>query len=53
MSFSNSRDLHNSYNSPKSPSKAVTVSMDDIRIEIGSSANDEVIAAIIKAVRYA
>ena len=51
--FSNSHDLHNSYNSPKSPSEAVTVSMGDIRIEIGSSANEEVIAAIIKAVRYA
>lgn len=51
--FSNSHDLHNSYNSLKSPSEALTVSMGDIRIEIGSSANDEVIAAIIKEVHYA
>ena len=41
-----SHDSHNSLDS-------ITISIGDIRIEIGSSASDEMIASIIKAVRHA
>lgn len=47
----NSRDL---YNFSKSTSHdAITISIGDTHIEIGSSASDEMILAIVKAVRYA
>ena len=47
----NSRDL---YNFSKSTSHdTITISVGDTRIEIGSSASDEMILAIVKAVRYA
>ena len=46
-----SRDL---YNFSKSTSHdTITISVGDTRIEIGSSASDEMILAIVKAVRYA
>ena len=46
-----SRDL---YNFSKSTSHdSITISVGDTRIEIGSSASDEMILAIVKAVRYA
>ena len=44
-----SYDSNNSYKSLES----VTISTGDIRIEIGSSASDDMIAGIIKAVRHA
>lgn len=44
-------NLYDSHNSPCSDS--VLISLGDIRIEIGSSASDEMIAAVIKAVRHA
>ncbi len=44
------RDSRDSlYNTPQ----AITVSIGDIRIEIGSTASDKMITSIIKAVRYA
>ena len=43
------RDSRDSYNTPQ----AITVSISDIRIEIGSTASDKMITSIIKAVRYA
>ncbi len=47
----NSRDL---YNFSKSTSHdTITISVGDTRIEIGASASDEMILAIVKAVRYA
>ena len=47
----NSREL---YNFSKSASHdTITISVGDTRIEIGSSASDEMILAIVKAVRYA
>lgn len=46
-----SRDL---YNFSKSTTQdKVSISIGDTRIEIGSSASDELILAIVKAVRYA
>ena len=46
-----SRDL---YNFSKSTSHdTITISVGDTRIEIGSSTSDEMILAIVKAVRYA
>ncbi len=42
---------HNSNNLLKS--SPITLSLGDIRIEIGSSASDDMIAGIIKAVRHA
>lgn len=49
--LSNSRDL---YNFSKSTSHdTITISVGDTRIEIGSSASDEMILAVVKAVRYA
>lgn len=46
-----SRDL---YNFSKSTSHdTITISVGDTRIEIGSSSSDEMILAIVKAVRYA
>ena len=46
-----SRDL---YNFSKSTSHdTITISVGDTHIEIGSSASDEMILAIVKAVRYA
>lgn len=42
-------ELRDSYNTPQ----AITVSIGDIRIEIGSTASDKMITSIIKAVRYA
>jgi hypothetical protein len=44
-----SRDSRNTI----STSSPVTISLGDVRIEIGSSASDDVIASIIKAVRHA
>jgi hypothetical protein len=43
------RDSCDSYN----PSQTITVSIGDVRIEIGSAASDKMITNIIKAVRYA
>ena len=49
-----SHDSHNLYNLRElADQKNVSVSIGDIRIDIGSSASDEMILAIIKAVRYA
>ena len=47
-----SRDLCNSHNLSNHTS-TVSISIGDIRIEIGASASDEMILGIIKAVRYA
>ena len=47
-----SHDLRNSHNMCNHTS-SVTISIGDTRIEIGSSASDEMIFGIIKAVRYA
>ena len=47
----NSRDLYNF--SKSSSHDTITISVGDTRIEIGSSASDEMILAIVKAVRYA
>ncbi len=47
----NSPDLRNSYN--QSAPIPVSISLGDVRIEIGSGATDEVISTIIKAVRHA
>ncbi len=47
-------NLSNLYDSRNSTcSDSVLISLGDIRIEIGVSASDEIIAAIIKAVRHA
>lgn len=54
-----SRDLHNSRNlsdtqgSDVPRADSITISADNIRIEISTSASDELITRIIKAVRYA
>ena len=53
-----SRDLYNSCNQSSSESisiapKTVSVSIGDIKIDIGDKASDELISRIIKAVRYA
>lgn len=45
-------ELYNSHES-SNPSAPVSVSINDIRIEIGLSASDEMILRIIKAVRHA
>ena len=51
---SGSHDSHNLYNLRElTDSKTISVSIGDTRIEIGASASDEMILAIIKAVRYA
>ena len=47
----NSPDLRNSYN--QMAPTPVSISLGDVRIEIGSGATDEVISNIIKAVRHA
>ena len=47
----NSPDLHNPYNSV-APTP-VSISLGDVRIEIGSNGTDEIITNIIKAVRHA
>ena len=47
-------NLSNLYDSPNSPySDSVLISLGDIRIELGASVSDEMIASIIKAVRHA
>ncbi len=46
-----SHELYNS--SDPHPKSSVTVSLGDIRIEIGASASDDLISGIIKAVRHA
>ena len=48
--LSNSREL---YNLPDTNSHAVTISTGDIHIEIGDSATDDIVYAILKAVRHA
>ena len=51
---SESHDSRNLYNLRElTDTKIISVSIGDTRIEIGSSATDEMILAIIKAVRYA
>ena len=51
---SGSHDSHNLYNLRElTDSKTISVSIGDTRIELGASASDEMILAIIKAVRYA
>ena len=47
----NSRDLRESCNAMTA--SAVSISLGDIHIEIGSNASDDVISGIIKAVRHA
>ena len=51
-----SDDEHELYKLRESSEKktnSVTISIDDIHIEIGSNASDEMISGIIKAVRHA
>ena len=48
------QDSHNLYNFSKSTTQdKISISVGDTRIEIGSSASDELILALVKAVRHA
>ncbi len=47
------RDLHESRELSDPRVNPVSISLGDIRIDIGSGASDDMISGIIKAVRYA